>query len=350
MKKKATIYDIAREAGVSTATVTRVVRGDPGVREATREKVQRVIDRNAYAPSMSAQNLESGRSKALAVVVPSISNLYFAKIFDSAYWEAADNGCSVRLFQTKDNQAIFPEIVNELIRCRMDGVLFAGNIWSADRADLNDAMERLNHYMPVAAICPPGVELNCIRIESDLLNCARLPVRHLHTLGHRRIAFIGGSMHSKDASHRGATFLEQLRLLGLPDDPAYHVDAGYDMEGGERAVLRMLSALPRERWPSAIVTFNDLVALGAIRQLKKMGQHLPEDMAIVGCDNLFFCPYSDPPLTSVDLHPAEMAQSAVRELLVARESASRSFSILRDATLVVRESCGAALGFRHFDT
>ena len=114
MKKKATIYDIAREAGVSTATVTRVVRGDPGVREATREKVQRVIDRNAYAPSMSAQNLESGRSKALAVVVPSISNLYFARIFDSAYWEAADNGCSVRLFQTKDNQAISPEIVNEL--------------------------------------------------------------------------------------------------------------------------------------------------------------------------------------------------------------------------------------------
>ncbi len=349
MKGKATIYDIAREAGVSTATVTRVVRGDQGVRESTREKVQRVIDLHAYAPSMSAQNLESGRTGTLAVVVPSIANLYFSRIFDSAYWEAADNGCSVRLFQTKDNQAISPEIVNELIRCRMDGVLFAGNIWSADRADLNDAMDRLSHYMPVAAICPPGVELNCIRIESDLLNCSRLPVRHLHTLGHRRIAFIGGSMHSKDASRRGAAFLEQLRLLGLADDPAYHVDAGYDMEGGERAVLRMLSVLPRERWPSAIVAFNDLVALGAIRQLKKMGLRLPEEMAIVGCDNQFFCPYADPPLTSVDLHPTEMAQSAVRELLVARESASRSFSILRDATLVVRESCGAALGFRHFE-
>ena len=346
MKKKATIYDIAREAGVSTATVTRVVRGDPGVREATREKVQRVIDRNAYAPSMSAQNLESGRSKALAVVVPSISNLYFARIFDSAYWEAADNGCSVRLFQTKDNQAISPEIVNELIRCRMDGVLFAGNIWSADRADLNDAMERLNHYMPVAAICPPGVELNCIRIESDLLNCARLPVRHLHTLGHRRIAFIGGSMHSKDASHRGATFLEQLRLLGLPDDPAYHVDAGYDMESGERAVLRMLSGLDSSRWPTAIVTFNDLVALGAMKQLKRMGLSLPRDMAIIGCDNQFFCAYTDPSLTSVDLHPEEMAQSAVRELLLARESSSRSFAIVREATLVIRESCGAHLGFR----
>jgi DNA-binding LacI/PurR family transcriptional regulator len=207
----------------------------------------------------------------------------------------------------------------------MDGVLFAGSIWSADRDDLNSALDKLGRYMPVATICPPDVALECICIQSDLVNCSRLPVRHLHTLGHRRIAFIGGSMHSKDASRRGAAFLEQLRSLGLADDPAYHVDAGYDMEGGERAVLRMLSALPRERWPSAIVAFNDLVALGAVRQLKKMGLRLPEEMAIVGCDNQFFCPYADPPLTSVDLHPAEMAQSAVRELLVARESASRSF-------------------------
>ena len=349
MKAKTTIYDIAREAGVSTATVTRVVRGDAAVRKDTREKVQRVIDLHAYAPSRSAQSLESGRSRALAVVLPSITNLYFSQIFDAAYWEADGNGCSVRLIQTKENQAISADIVRELIRCRMDGVLFAGNIWSSDRADLNDAMARLSHYMPVAAICPPGVELDCIRIESDLLNCARLPVRHLHTLGHRWIAFIGGSMHNKDASSRGVTFLEQLRLLGLPDDPAYHVDAGYDMEGGERAILRMLSTLDRKRWPTAVVAFNDLVALGAIRQLKKMGLKLPEDMAIVGCDNQFFCPYADPPLTSVDLHPAEMAQSAVRELLVARESASRSFAIVRDTTLVVRESCGAALGFRHFD-
>ena len=132
----------------------------------------------------------------------------------------------------------------------------------------------------------------------------------------------------------------------LPDDPAYHVDAGYDMESGERAVLRMLSGLDRSRWPSAIVTFNDLVALGVMKQLKKMGLKLPDDMAIIGCDNQFFCAYTDPSLTSVDLHPEEMARSAVRELLLARESSSRSFAMVREATLVVRESCGAQLGFR----
>ena len=347
MAKKATIYDIAREAGVSTATVTRVVRKDPGVREATRQKVQQVIDRHAYAPSLNAQNLEGGRSRMLAVVLPVVSNPYFNRIFDAAWWEAERSGCSVRLFQTRENQAISPRIVDELIRCRMDGVLFAGSIWSGDRSDLNSALEKLGRYMPVTTICPPDVSLDCICIQSDLVNCSRLPVRHLHTLGHRRIAFIGGSMHSKDASRRGEGFLEQLRLLNLPDDPAYHVDAGYDMEGGERAVIRMLSGLERRRWPTAIVTFNDLVALGAMKQLKKMGLSLPRDMAIIGCDNQFFCAYTDPPLTTVDLHPEEMAQSAVRELLLARESGVfRSFAIVREATLVIRESCGAGLGYR----
>ena len=346
MKRKTTIYDIAREAGVSTATVTRVVRNDPHVKETTRLKVQQVIDAHAYTPSVSAQHLEGGRSGTLAVVLPGISTLYFNRIFDAAYWEAEKNGCSLRLFQLTDDQAISPDIVSELIRCRMDGVLLAGNIWSTDRRYLNTALEKLGKYMPVATICPPDVQLDCICIQSDLVNCSRLPVRHLHTLVHRRIAFLGGSMHSKDTSRRGIGFLEQLRRMDLPDDPAYHVDAGYDMESGERAVLRMLSGLDRNRWPTAIVAFNDLVAVGVMKQLKKMGLTLPEDMAIIGCDNQFFCAYTDPALTSVDLHPEEMAQSAVRELLLAREFSSRSFTMIREATLVVRESCGVHLGFR----
>ena len=104
--KKVTIYDIAKEAGVSTATVTRVVRGDTNVKASTREKVQRVIDAHAYTPSASAQNLEGGKSKTLAVVLTTVTNLYFMRIYDAAYWEAEANGYSVRLFQTRDNQPI----------------------------------------------------------------------------------------------------------------------------------------------------------------------------------------------------------------------------------------------------
>ena len=187
---------------------------------------------------------------------------------------------------------------------------------------------------------------DCICIHSDLVSCSRLPVRHLHALGHRRIAFIGGSMQLRDSSMRGENFLRELRELNLPDDPAYHVDCGYSAESGEGAVLRMLSVLDRKRWPTAIIAFNDLMALGAVKQLKHMGLHLPQDMAIIGCDNQFFCPYVDPPLTSIDLHPEELGGSAVRELLSAKGASYAKFNLMREATLIVRESCGAALGYR----
>lgn len=346
MGKKVTIYDIAREAGVSTATVTRVVSGHPSVKAETRERVQRVIDAHAYAPSAAARDLERGQAHTIGIVMPAVINPYFTRIYNTAYEEAAANGYYAWLFQIEEREPIPRGLVDELIQRRLDGVIFAGGIWSTERSGLREALVRLKHHMQVAVVCPPATQLDCICIHSDLVGCSRLPVRHLHALGHRRIAFIGGSMQLKDFSQRGQNFLEEMRALGLPDDPAYHVDCGYDAESGERAVLRMLSGLERRRWPTALIAFNDLMALGALKQLKQMGLRVPEDMAIIGCDNQFFCPYTDPPLTTVDLHPEEMAQSAVRELLVARGVSASPFSFMREASLIVRESCGAKLGYR----
>ena len=105
--------------------------------------------------------------------------------------------------------------------------------------------------------------------------------------------------------------------------------------------------LSRSHWPTGIIAFNDLVALGALRQLKKMGLRVPEDMAVIGCDNQFFCPYADPSLTTVELYPEDMAQSAIRELLFAsKDNGNPSFAMMREASLIVRESCGAKLGYR----
>lgn len=349
MNNKITIYDIAREAGVSTATVTRVLAGHPSVKAATRERVQRIIDAHAYTPSASARDLDGRMSSIIGIVMPRALNPYFTRIYNTAYEEAEANGYYTWLFQMPENQPIPQSTVDELIRRRLAGVIFAGNIWSSERSGLREALARLCHYMPVVAICPPATQLDCICVHSDLVGCARLPVRHLHTLGHRRIAYIGGATRLSDASRRGQNFLDELRALDLPDDPAYHVDCGYDAEGGERAVLRMLSGLDRRRWPTAMIAFNDLVALGAMKQLKQMGLSLPGDMALIGCDNQFFCPYTDPPLTSVDLHPEEMARSAVRELLVSRDASAKSFSMMREASLIVRESCGAKLGYKKRD-
>lgn len=349
MTRKATIYDIAREAGVSVATVTRVTSGSPKVKVETRERVQRIIDAHAYVPSDSARHLNGGCTRTIALVMPHIANPYFARIYSAAYDECRANGYTLFLYQVKEHKPITRDLVDEIIRRRFDGVAFAGGIWSSERSGLREALSMLKHHMPTVAICPASTELDCICINNDLVTGIRLPVRHLHALGHRRIAYIGGSMQISDPSRRGENFLLEMQALDLPDDPGYHIDSGYNSEGGERAVLRMLSSLDKRRWPTAMVAFNDLVALGAIKQLKRMGLRLPEDMAIVGFDNQFFCPYLDPALTSVDTHPEEQAQSAIRELLNTKKRNASAFSIVQDATLVVRESCGAALGYRKFD-
>ena len=283
------------------------------------------------------------------MIIPSISNPYFTKAYESAYREAEKNGHLITLFQLSDHEFVPAKLIDELIRRRMDGALFVGGIWSTDRPGLSEALTRLQKYMPVALICPHSVERDCICIHSDLVACSRLPVRHLHALGHRRIAFLGGSMTSTVGSLRGRSYLSEMEKLGLPVNPAYQIDTGFDSESGERAVLRMLTALPRKEWPTAIIAFNDLVAIGAIKQLKKLGLSLPEDMAIIGCDNQFYCPYIDPPLTSVDLHTDEMARSAIRELITAHGSAAPSISLMHEASLVIRESCGTNLGYRKRD-
>lgn len=346
MEKKMTIYDIAKEAGVSTATVTRVVSGHHSVRATTRERVQQVIDKYGYTPSAIARDLENGQNKTIGIILPEIVNPYFAQLFSGAYDEAHKSGYSVWLAQLPSSESIEDDLVNDLIRRRLEGAFFAGGIWESERKGLMEALRKLGNYMPIVAICPPQTNLNCICLYNDLVSCVSQAVRHLHVLGHRRIAFVGGSLQVGGSGARGQGFLDELRALNLPDNPAYHHEGGFDSESGERAVQRLLSGLERDKWPTALISFNDLVALGAIKQLKQMGLRVPEDMAVIGCDNQFFCPYVDPPLTSIDLHPDEHARSAIRELLSAKENNTQPFTMARDATLVVRDSCGSKLGYR----
>ncbi len=349
LEKRITIYDVARAAGVSTATVTRVITGQSNVRPQTREKVQQIVDKYGYSPSAIARGLENGQNKTIGIILPEIINPYFAQLFSSAEEEARRNGYSIWLRQIPSDAPIDDAVVDEMVSRRLNGAFFVGGILEASRPGLTDALKRLGQYMPVVAICPPHAALNCICLYNDLASCMRHAVRHLHTLGHRRIAFIGGSLQVGGSGARGQGFLDELHALGLPDNPSYHHENGFDAESGERAVLRLLSSLDSRCWPTAMIAFNDLVALGAMKQLKQMGLRLPDDMAIIGCDNQFFCPYTDPPLTSMELHPLEHAKSAIRELLAAQESHPQPFSLMRDSTLVVRESCGAKLGYRKLE-
>ena len=344
VKKKITIYDIAREAGVSAATVTRVLNGSSSVREATRQKVQHSIDAHGYAPSSVAQDLGSGNTKTIGVILPSIRNPYFAALVSAADDEARRSGYSLWLYQLPGEGEITAQVFENLIARRLSGAFFIGSFDDVDRPDLRELLGRLGKYMPIVAICPPRENLGFICMYNDLDGTVRQAVRHLHLLGHRRFAMIGGAENLEASGIRALSFLDELIALDLPEPPDYGHLGGGMPEDGQREILRLMTRLPKEKRPTAILCYNDLVALGALHQLRQMGFRLPEDIAVIGCDNQFFCPFTAPPLTSIDMQTEEHARSAIRELLAASEN--HSATIVRDATLIIRESCGAKLGWR----
>jgi LacI family transcriptional regulator len=206
----------------------------------------------------------------------------------------------------------------------------------------------LQKYMPVVVLNPPIEGFACTYLYNDLAGAMRQAIRHLQALGHRRIAFLGGSSEIGNSGIRGRLFLEEAAAYNLMPVTQYHHEAGHTPEAGELAVLKLLSRLERPAWPTALIAINDLVALGALRPLHRMELHVPDDRAIIGCDHQFFSPLVTPPLTTIDLQAAEHARTAVQVLLGEQRQIAPHFTQVREATLTVRESCGVKLGRRKF--
>ena len=346
--ERTTIYDIAKEAGVSPATVSRVMMGRSNVSFETREKVQQVVDRHHFTPSSLAQGLLRKQSLTLGFILPGVTHPYYAEMFTGAYDEAARLGYALILFRLAQNEQFSQTFMKQIASRRLDGMILSGGVVESTPTEkLVPMLQALRCTMPLVTICPPIPGVDLINIYSDLSSSVRQSLRHLFNLGHRRIAFLGGSFESRSAGERELGFLDEMKNLGLP--AVYRHEAGHTPEAGQLGVLKLFSPLGTRQCPTALICINDLVALGALRQLRDMGLRVPDDVAVIGCDNQFFSAYTFPPLTTVDLHPAEHGTVAVQQLVGALTDEPVAFSQLRPATLIVRESCGVSLGARNFD-
>lgn len=341
-----TIYDVAREAGVSIATVSRALSGRPHVSAKALASVQAAAERLHFRPNALARELGKGEGRTLGILLPEVTQPYYAALYTAADDEARENGYSTILHRLPQRTLYQPHALDALIESRLAGILFLGGMVEGVREEVRALLDHLQRLMPVVAICSPMEEMNCICLHNDMASCTRKAVRHLYMLGHRRIAYLGGENDLTDSGGRGVGFLEESRALGLPEDSSRLHEGGYTPEAGEMAVLKILSSTEASGWPTALIAINDLVALGALKQLRRMGLRVPEDMAVIGCDNQFFSAYTDPPLTTIDLHPAEHARSAMQELLNACKTQTAPFVQTRETTMIIRESCGAPLGPR----
>lgn len=343
-----TIYDIAKEAGVAPSTVSRVLSGHPSVSAKTKEKVEGIAKRRHFATAAAAREFEKLSSRTLALIMPEMRDYYHGLIAAAANREAQMRGYETMLFQLPVGEEYsMTEVANRVLYRRLGGALFAGGVPEAERPDTKEALNRILEAMPLVCVAPPIEGVNCTFFHNDLETAMFQAVSHLRMLGHRRVAFIGGNRTVENSGARARGYLRAVRELNLIDDPDYRCAAsGVTPEAGEIAVARMLSNIGRDRWPTAIMAFNDPVALGALKQLSAMRLRVPQDMAIIGCDNTFFSAYTNPPLSTIDMHSEERARTAIDELVSCSNTPRAPFTLVRAPTLIIRESCGTNLGYR----
>lgn len=348
-QKTVTINDVAKAAEVSVATVSRVLSGG-GASATARERVEEAARRLGYRKSTIEKKGEASLTRALALVLSDMTNPYYSQLCAGAEQVARQAGWPLMIYQAEPGRRGEDTIAEEVLELGVSGAVLVGLPVEAGSAeDIRRRLNRIAQRIPIVTIGPRVEGVSCVNITSDLSVSVRKSITHLAALGHRRIAFIGGSGGLRSPSARRRAWFEEMERLGLPTDMRLSPESAHTPQGGELSVNRLFSEAKEDQRPTAIIAINDLVALGALRQLQRMGLRVPEDVALIGCDNQFFTPYLNPPLTTVDLHPFDHGASAIEELIASINGSRAAYSQIRECSLIVRESCGALLEARRFD-
>jgi LacI family transcriptional regulator len=332
-----TIRDVARRAGVSAMTVSRVINGNASVSPGTRRRVDEAITALGYVPSRLARGLSARRSGTLAVIVPDLANPFFTLIVRGAEDVARRAGLRVILGDTRGDLATEAELIEEALAHRVDGILIAP-VGDGSRARLR----RIGSFgVPFVLVDRTVTGVDADAVLGDSTGGARQLVEHLIALGHRRIGMIVESDDVSTARERLRGYEAALAGANIEADPALVVRAGVDPGGG---VEGMRSLLRLDAPPTAVFTVNNLVALGAIEAVREAGLDVPGDVALVCFDDIEYASRLYPFLTVME-QPAETFGVLGTQLLLERidgRGPDRRHVVVLPAEFVVRRSCGAA--------
>lgn len=325
--------DIAKIAGVSSATVSRVINGLSSVKPATAERVQRVIDELKFIPNGSATTLKYGRSSTYGLIIPDITNPFFPEFIQSFEAILVDTNFNMMVATTESQPLRMQKTIHRMLVSQVEGIaLLASEIESAPIEAV------INRRVPLVTLDRRLVGKGLSDVCVDSTTGMRQAVKHLFELGHRKIGYIGGSVGPTISDHRLHSFLLAMGGLGLPARTQFQRVGDYRIGGGERAMSELL-ALPER--PTAIVTANDLTAIGALRVIHSLGLNVPGDVSIVGFDDIEFSDVMYPPLTTLRLARHELAKTFVTALEVLGNSPHRAGTQYKVETcLIKRDSTG----------
>jgi LacI family transcriptional regulator len=330
-----TIKDVARHAGVSSMTVSRVINGGDRVSPETRLRVEGAIEELGYVPSRLARGMIRQKTGTLALIVPDVANPFFTLIVRGAEDVARRAGYRIILCDTRADLAIEREVIEEMIGHRVDGIAIAP---VSDRSIGH--LRRLERFGVQFVLIDRTVsDVDCDVVVGDNTGGARRLVEHLLSLDHRRIGFIMESDEVSTARDRRQGYEDALQAAGIELDADLIVRATAEPQGG-RDGMRLLLEL--EEPPTAVFAVNNLVALGAIEAVRAVGLEVPDDIALVCFDDIEYASRLYPFLT-VMAQPAETLGSLGTQLLLERIEArapEQSRIVVLPAQFLVRQSCG----------
>jgi LacI family transcriptional regulator len=301
------LREIARRAGVSIATVSRVINRTPTVNPRLARRVLKRVDEIGYFPNTQARALVSGRSKIFGLIVSEITNPFFPEIVAVFEKIAVEHGYEILLTSTVHDPKLMESSVRRMIERRVDGV--AVMTFGMEELLLEDLKLRRVPLVFVD-IGPPLPRISNIRI--DYLHGIRQAIQHLAALRHQRIAFVTGPLSLKSAIARRDAFLQSMQEIGLAVDPQLVVAGDHTTEGGMDAAAKLLRVPAK---PTAILCSNDMTAIGVMRKSYEDGVVIPRDLSLVGFDDVRLARFMLPPLTTVQMSQAELARLAFEALL-----------------------------------
>ncbi len=330
----ATIRDVAREAGVSIATVSRVFNNSSLVSEDTAKRVMQVAARFDYWPNSAAQSLTTNRSNTLGVLLPDLFGEFYSEVIRGIDSLARRESYQIMLSSSHaDNEEILMAARSML--GRIDGLL----MMAPDDASA-DTVNRIRRRIPLVLLNPALDSSQNCSVSIDNFPGAREAVNHLLKLGHRRIAMVAGPQGNVDANERMRGFAQALSIAGQDPGEAIVVQGDFRESSGFSAGLELMKCVPR---PSAVFVANDSMAVGLLAALEGLGVDVPRDLAVVGFDDVDIAGYLRPPLTTVHIDAFALGQRAAQMMVNEIQSPEKGtvHNIKLPAVLKIRRSCGA---------
>ncbi|EGR4130196.1 LacI family DNA-binding transcriptional regulator [Vibrio cholerae] len=328
----ATMKDIARLAGVSTSTVSHVINKSRFVSDEIAERVNNAAQQLNYAPSALARSLKMNRTKTIGMLVTTSTNPFFGEVVKGVERSCYHQGYNLILCNTEGDNQRMKASINTLLQKRVDGLLLMCSTLEGERLDVFDRYPNI----PIVVMDWGPILFASDKIQDNSLQGGYMAAKHLIECGHKEIGCITGPLIRHQAQMRYEGYKRALAEAGIAINPDWIVESDFECEGGYQAFEKLYQ---RGKLPSALFVSNDMMAMGVIQAASKRGLRVPDDLSLIGYDDVHIAKFMTPALTTIHQPKYRLGKAAVDTLLYRLENPDTTAQVVQlEPTLVARSS------------